>query len=562
MVIRCERCSTLYELDEALLAPEGSQVQCTRCDHVFTAFPARAPGRTLVGVPAAVAPPPPPALEATVAPEAPEAAPSRTVSEPSPVSPPAATREDRPAAFEPRVSRSVPPPVYRPAVSPPPGGRASLLRRDAVGTFESRLRRSARWKWLAPSIAAAVLVAAVGGWLALRRHGDPAAERARAEGLALVALDDADSLDQALSRFDDALRRSPRLRVAVADRALAQLLRASALEEEVGHAAARMRERSEERERLEREQPAGWEELKASAVEEIARLEPEVRALEERSRAMAQAAHEALRALEPELADDPAVARALAARYALGGERDRALRVVRTAREAGRVDPWLDVAEATLDLRAGESAGRERAIAKLGPVVAKHPELLRARYLLARAEAALGRRSEASAAASAILSANPRHEGASRLRDALAAPLAPFVPEPTQDAAPAPAPATLPPAARAENATPPQRKPVTQPATAASAPAPGSLAPAPPATSAPASATRSPAAAEAQRSPRPSPLAPNAPSALPVREGALAPATIPEADAASGAPLVTPPEVRKDVPRSRAAYQEEAPGGG
>ncbi|HET7825361.1 MAG TPA: zinc-ribbon domain-containing protein, partial [Anaeromyxobacter sp.] len=48
MVIRCERCSTLYELDEALLAPGGSQVQCTRCQHVFTAFPPRAPGRTLV----------------------------------------------------------------------------------------------------------------------------------------------------------------------------------------------------------------------------------------------------------------------------------------------------------------------------------------------------------------------------------------------------------------------------------------------------------------------------------------------------------------------------------
>ncbi|HEY6101289.1 MAG TPA: zinc-ribbon domain-containing protein, partial [Anaeromyxobacter sp.] len=31
MVIRCERCSILYELDEALLAPGGSQVQCTRC---------------------------------------------------------------------------------------------------------------------------------------------------------------------------------------------------------------------------------------------------------------------------------------------------------------------------------------------------------------------------------------------------------------------------------------------------------------------------------------------------------------------------------------------------
>ena len=41
LVIRCERCSTLYELDEALLAPDGSPVQCTRCDHVFTVRPPR-----------------------------------------------------------------------------------------------------------------------------------------------------------------------------------------------------------------------------------------------------------------------------------------------------------------------------------------------------------------------------------------------------------------------------------------------------------------------------------------------------------------------------------------
>ncbi|MGB8929693.1 MAG: zinc-ribbon domain-containing protein, partial [Anaeromyxobacteraceae bacterium] len=58
MNIRCERCSTTYELDEALLAPEGSPVQCTKCQHVFNAVPPRAAGRTLVGVPAASPPQP------------------------------------------------------------------------------------------------------------------------------------------------------------------------------------------------------------------------------------------------------------------------------------------------------------------------------------------------------------------------------------------------------------------------------------------------------------------------------------------------------------------------
>ncbi|MFO0599447.1 MAG: zinc-ribbon domain-containing protein [Myxococcaceae bacterium] len=37
MLISCEKCSTTYVLDEALIPPQGTAVQCTRCGHVFTA---------------------------------------------------------------------------------------------------------------------------------------------------------------------------------------------------------------------------------------------------------------------------------------------------------------------------------------------------------------------------------------------------------------------------------------------------------------------------------------------------------------------------------------------
>jgi predicted Zn finger-like uncharacterized protein len=37
--IRCERCATIYELDEKRLPPHGALVKCTRCDHVFRAAP-------------------------------------------------------------------------------------------------------------------------------------------------------------------------------------------------------------------------------------------------------------------------------------------------------------------------------------------------------------------------------------------------------------------------------------------------------------------------------------------------------------------------------------------
>lgn len=39
MLISCEKCSTTYVLDETLIPASGAAVQCTRCSHVFTAFP-------------------------------------------------------------------------------------------------------------------------------------------------------------------------------------------------------------------------------------------------------------------------------------------------------------------------------------------------------------------------------------------------------------------------------------------------------------------------------------------------------------------------------------------
>lgn len=54
MRIRCDRCSTVYELDASRLPPGGAAVQCTRCRHVFTARPDQ-PGQA--APPATHAPP-------------------------------------------------------------------------------------------------------------------------------------------------------------------------------------------------------------------------------------------------------------------------------------------------------------------------------------------------------------------------------------------------------------------------------------------------------------------------------------------------------------------------
>ncbi len=39
MIITCENCGTRFNLDESLLDANGSTVRCSRCRHMFTAFP-------------------------------------------------------------------------------------------------------------------------------------------------------------------------------------------------------------------------------------------------------------------------------------------------------------------------------------------------------------------------------------------------------------------------------------------------------------------------------------------------------------------------------------------
>lgn len=176
MNIRCERCSTVYELDEALLAPEGSSVQCTRCQHVFTARPPSAPGQTLVGLPAQPAPEDPPAAAVEAARPAPAPAPpARDL--PAPTQPAQATRVPVPA-------RGVPPPVYRPTPGPGAVRAAPVLRKDAVGTFESRLRWHARLRWLVPVAVAGVLLVAAVAWYLLARRAAPDPARAVAPAAA------------------------------------------------------------------------------------------------------------------------------------------------------------------------------------------------------------------------------------------------------------------------------------------------------------------------------------------------------------------------------------------
>ena len=531
MEIRCERCSTMYDLDETLLAPAGSEVQCTKCQHVFTAFPPRAPGRTLVGVPAQQA------HQAAPAPSRGPRAPASA--SPAASGPPGARRSDGPAAT--RGVRPAPPQVYRPA-PPAPGaapstvGRSGMLRRgrDTVGTFEARLRWTARWRWLAPLLAVALVAVVAAAWWLLSRREGPSDDRTQREALALVALDDVASLDAATAKLAEVVERSPGSHAAAADLALAEALRAAAAIEAGEGVTSRLAARREERDRLRRDQPPGWEAAEQAASAEVLALERQVRTEEEQAKAHAASARGALAPLPAGLADTAEVGRAQAVLYAVAGERERLHKLVR-AREKGARDAWLELADGWSDARDPDRGARERALVKLGALATARPDLLRGRYLLARAQASLGRKTEASATLDGVLAANARHEGARRLREELVRPVAASTPSPPAPAvAPSPPPPVVAPATpETGNAQPRPRKRATQrdaaasPSAPAGAPAPGGEAsapgdgttPAPPAGSAPGPSAPGAAAPSAPAGVSPSPRAaeppPSAPPATP-----------------------------------------------
>jgi predicted Zn finger-like uncharacterized protein len=374
VIIRCERCATAYELEDGVLPLEGSDVQCARCQHVFRALPPQAAAAMERGVPPEPAPLAP--MERTTPAPAQGSAPSSAGASPS-----SAARR---------------PTVYRPPISQPAVARAPVLRRDTVGTFESRLRWSHRWRWLAPALL--VVAAAIGG--AVYSFRDARAPRetedARARALALALADDVKSLEDAAAALQRIADSAPLAHAARADRALVELLLAGALSE------------------------------------------PEPRGpRRERARALTASASATLDDLARANLARPEVARARAVAAVLSADRAEVKRLATAARAELPGDVFVLLAEHGADVRAADRSARDRALDELELLLARRPELVRARYLLAKGLALAGRRDEALAAAEEVLRRNPRHEGALGLREAMTrppptAPIAPPGAEPAR----------------------------------------------------------------------------------------------------------------------------------
>jgi len=414
LIVRCERCSTLYELDESLLAPEGSPVQCTRCQHVFTVVrprPGEASKASPVGEPAS----PGSSTRSAEREEEPGNGPLPP-SVPG-VSPPSVRSPSRTAPARPQG-----PPVYRPPISKPSVSRPPLIRRDTIGAFENRLRWSYRWRWLAPTLFGLLVAAGAAAFLLRGSKIDPRTREAHASAIELALRDDLSSLEQARARLDGVLRTVPRLHAARADLALVELLLAGALYEQA-------------------EDVGG-----ARGAE-----------LHERGKAHAERGTAALEELERGDLAPAEVARARTVAAALGQDRVQVKRVATAARGQLPNDPLVEAAECSAEIRSGDRTSRERAIGSLALLVARRPDVIRARYLLARGQFLSGRRAEALATAEALLKSNPNHEGGLALRETLTRPPPP-APAPPAAAAPT---ATPPPAAKAEKPAAGPRKPAS-----------------------------------------------------------------------------------------------------
>ena len=481
MIIRCERCSTLYDLDETLLAPGGSPVQCTKCQAVFNAVPPK---------PGEAAPPAAPPASAAQA--------SSPVEPASPVVEPAAPKRPPPAS---NVYRRPQPPA-KPAAPARGRARTGAPPRDAVSAMDARLRMVGRWK-LAAIPVAAIILAAVGyaGWSAWKRLPSGESQRQRAEASALISLDDAGSLAHAIELLDGIQSGDHATRGAAGERGLARALLVAANTEELEPAVDRLAAAAAEKARLEREQPPGAEDGLRALTVEMARVEAELAPRRQKLEAQRTLAAGELQALAGMTRGAIEAARGQAVLAALDGNAEEVQRTAGLLRAAGP-DPWADLAELWLAVRK-DGASRDQAIPRLTALAGAHPHLIRARFVLARALLAAGRREEAISSLGLLLAANPHHERAQRLRAQLATPPPAPVQPPTPLAAPARpawAPrAAVPPAAATNTPVAPAATPVAPPQAA-----PNQLATPAPLPAAPAAPP--PAATPAPPEPAPAPL--------------------------------------------------------
>jgi tetratricopeptide (TPR) repeat protein len=284
--------------------------------------------------------------------------------------------------------------------------------------MDARLRNLARWKLAAvPLGIILLLLLAYGAWSVWKRRPDPEMQRLRAEAMALISQDDAASLARAVELLDAIQQGDHASSSAAGERGLALALLAVAVADEAEPLGERLAAASAEKARLEREQPPGFEDAQRALAMEVTRLGVELSQRRQDLLALRSRAAADLKGLAVEAKGAADAARGQGVLAVLDSNTAEVRRTSALLRAAGP-DDWADLVELWLAVR-GDEAARDQAIPRLVALSSAHPELVRARFVLARALVSAGRREEAISTVGRLLAANPRHERAQRLRSQL-----------------------------------------------------------------------------------------------------------------------------------------------
>jgi len=373
--IRCERCATVYELDEKRLPAGGALVKCTRCQNVFRASP--------------------PALDVL------------------PATSPVAPSEDRTAVFgfssgaTPEQTASY---ASAPAPAPAAAGGPSSTQRPRITSASPASSHRAIWPWV---VLVLVLVAAalVAVWFNSRKRPDAVAAAQLVALEELVARDDRASLELAASRATSDPSGEAR-----ALQAMAFLWLASDARDDAAPLLARVQALEAEVLREDLARAPGWDLRRDEIASRLDRARQEASVIQGRERSFLDAADVAAEEAPRAGATEMALLRARAVRQALHS--DAAL--ITTVREASLIDasdPWVEMA---LGVAAGDPGNPD--VRGLRSVAMRHPRLLRARVLLARALHAAGLDGEALRLLDEILAENGDHESAKARKAEILAP--------------------------------------------------------------------------------------------------------------------------------------------
>ena len=366
----------MYELDEKRLPAGGALVKCTRCQNVFRASP--------------------------------------PVADVQPVPPPVTLPEERTAVFG-FASGATPEQTasYASAQAPapaPPAGPSSTRRPRVTSASPAAGPPRAIWPWivLALALVAAALVAV---WFNSRRRPDAVATARLVALQELVARDDRASLELAVSRAASDPSGEAR-----ALQALALLWLASDARDEAAPLLPRVQALEAELLGEDHARAPGWDLRRDEIASRIGQARREASAIQEHERRLLAAADVAATEAPGAGATEMAILRARALRQALLG--DAALiATVRKAAVLDASDPWVEMARG---VAAGEPGTAD--VRGLRSVAMRHPGLLRARMLLARAIHAAGQDGEALRILDEVLAENGDHEIAKARKAEILAP--------------------------------------------------------------------------------------------------------------------------------------------